>query len=103
MSSLRVSWEFYHAARDSLLLYEAIVPVKVSMRVLTVMDYARCTYIFQTFIFRLATKLKFSIFALPSCYSYDFHHLEVSLTRALQLALFLVGAALQIHDKYLMA
>ncbi|KAG5545665.1 hypothetical protein RHGRI_017970 [Rhododendron griersonianum] len=32
LSSPRVAWEFYHAARDALLLYEAIVPVKVSMR-----------------------------------------------------------------------
>ncbi|KAG5545667.1 hypothetical protein RHGRI_017970 [Rhododendron griersonianum] len=28
LSSPRVAWEFYHAARDALLLYEAIVPVK---------------------------------------------------------------------------
>ncbi|KAL6010301.1 hypothetical protein ACLOJK_000732 [Asimina triloba] len=31
LSSLRVAMEFYHAARDSLLLYEAIVPVKLDI------------------------------------------------------------------------
>lgn len=30
MSSARVASEFYNAARDSILLYEAVVPVKVS-------------------------------------------------------------------------
>lgn len=30
VSSARVASEFYHAARDSILLYEAVVPVKVS-------------------------------------------------------------------------
>lgn len=30
LSSTRVALEFYHAARDSLLLYEAVIPVKVS-------------------------------------------------------------------------
>lgn len=30
LSSTRVAFEFYHAARDVILLYEAIVPVKVS-------------------------------------------------------------------------
>lgn len=29
MSSARAAWEFYYAVRDALLLYEAIVPVKV--------------------------------------------------------------------------
>ncbi|KAF5184531.1 hypothetical protein FRX31_025882 [Thalictrum thalictroides] len=28
LSSTRVSMEFYHAARDTLLLYEAIIPIK---------------------------------------------------------------------------
>lgn len=32
MSSARVATECYHAARDSILLYEAVVPVKVSER-----------------------------------------------------------------------
>lgn len=30
LSSPRVGLEFYHAARDSLLLYEAVIPVKVT-------------------------------------------------------------------------
>jgi len=30
LSSPRVALEFYHAARDAILLYEAVVPVKVS-------------------------------------------------------------------------
>lgn len=30
LSSTRVALEFYHAARDAILLYEAVVPVKVS-------------------------------------------------------------------------
>lgn len=33
LSSARVGLEFYHAARDSILLYEAVVPVKVSERI----------------------------------------------------------------------
>ncbi|GMP66681.1 hypothetical protein CsSME_00026944 [Camellia sinensis var. sinensis] len=28
LSSPRVAWEFYHAARDALILYEAVIPVK---------------------------------------------------------------------------
>ncbi|PNX90627.1 centromere/kinetochore zw10-like protein, partial [Trifolium pratense] len=30
LSSTRVAMEFYHAARDAILLYEVVVPVKVS-------------------------------------------------------------------------
>ncbi|KAL6962519.1 hypothetical protein U1Q18_037477 [Sarracenia purpurea var. burkii] len=36
LSSPRVAWEFYHAARDALLLYEAIIPVKVLLMSLKV-------------------------------------------------------------------
>lgn len=32
LSSATVALEFYHAARDALLLYEAVIPVKVSVR-----------------------------------------------------------------------
>lgn len=29
LSSVKVALEFYHAARDAILLYEAVIPVKV--------------------------------------------------------------------------
>lgn len=31
LSSTRVGLEFYHAARDALLLYEAVIPAKVGL------------------------------------------------------------------------
>lgn len=32
LSSTRVALEFYHAARDAILLYEVVIPVKVSSK-----------------------------------------------------------------------
>ncbi|KAH7861541.1 hypothetical protein Vadar_027520 [Vaccinium darrowii] len=52
LSSPRVSWEFYHAARDSLLLYEAIVPVKQERQLdginqVAVLIHNDCLYLSQ--------------------------------------------------------
>lgn len=52
MSSSRVAMEFYHAARDALLLYEAIVPVKLEKQLNTIHQVALvihndCLYLSQ--------------------------------------------------------
>ncbi|XP_077210983.1 centromere/kinetochore protein, putative (ZW10) isoform X2 [Tasmannia lanceolata] len=52
LSSTRVSMEFYHAARDALLLYEAIVPVKLekqfdSINQVAVVVHNDCLYLSQ--------------------------------------------------------
>ncbi|XAR68139.1 hypothetical protein NMG60_11003166 [Bertholletia excelsa] len=52
LSSARVAWEFYHAARDALLLYEAIVPVKLERQLdainqVAVLIHNDCLYLAQ--------------------------------------------------------
>ncbi|XP_058220145.1 centromere/kinetochore protein zw10 homolog isoform X1 [Rhododendron vialii] len=52
LSSPRVAWEFYHAARDALLLYEAIVPVKQERKLeginqVAVLIHNDCLYLSQ--------------------------------------------------------
>ncbi|CAH8389299.1 unnamed protein product [Eruca vesicaria subsp. sativa] len=52
VSSARVSLEFYHAARDSLLLYEAVVPVKLGKQLnginqAAVLLHNDCLYLFE--------------------------------------------------------
>jgi len=52
LSSPRVAWEFYHAARDALLLYEAIVPVKQERQLdginqVAVLIHNDCLYLSQ--------------------------------------------------------
>ncbi|KAL7000014.1 hypothetical protein U1Q18_001164 [Sarracenia purpurea var. burkii] len=52
LSSPRVAWEFYHAARDALLLYEAIIPVKQEKKLdginqVAVLIHNDCLYLSQ--------------------------------------------------------
>ncbi|GFY97579.1 centromere/kinetochore protein, putative [Actinidia rufa] len=52
LSSPRVAWELYHAARDALLLYEAIVPVKQERQLdginqVAVLIHNDCLYLSQ--------------------------------------------------------
>ncbi|XP_021890126.1 centromere/kinetochore protein zw10 homolog [Carica papaya] len=52
MSSARVALEFYHAARDSILLYEAIIPVKLERQLdginqVAVLMHNDCLYLSQ--------------------------------------------------------
>ena len=79
LSSPRVAWELYHAARDALLLYEALLSLSrlvhegsyidglfsVSFLVqerVTLMDYSKHAISFHSFDLHLSTKLKFHIF-----------------------------------------
>ncbi|KAH0883238.1 hypothetical protein HID58_059334 [Brassica napus] len=52
LSSARVGLEFYHAARDSILLYEAVVPVKLGKQIsginqAAVLLHNDCLYLFE--------------------------------------------------------
>ncbi|WZY92590.1 hypothetical protein YC2023_064919 [Brassica napus] len=52
VSSARVASEFYHAARDSILLYEAVVPVKLGKQLnginqAAVLLHSDCLYLFE--------------------------------------------------------
>ncbi|KAL6988903.1 hypothetical protein U1Q18_014654 [Sarracenia purpurea var. burkii] len=52
LSSPRVAWEFYHPARDALLLYEAIIPVKQEKQLdginqVAVLIHNDCLYLSQ--------------------------------------------------------
>ncbi|KAI8007493.1 hypothetical protein LOK49_LG07G02652 [Camellia lanceoleosa] len=52
LSSPRVAWEFYHAARDALILYEAVIPVKQERQLaginqVAVLIHNDCLYLSQ--------------------------------------------------------
>ncbi|KAH0889401.1 hypothetical protein HID58_051830 [Brassica napus] len=65
VSSARVASEFYHAARDSILLYEAVVPVKLEKQLnginqAAVLLHNDCLYLFEE-ILGLAFEVVFSL------------------------------------------
>lgn len=52
LSSARVAWEFYHAVRDAILLYEAVIPVKLERQLdginqVAILMYNDCLFLSQ--------------------------------------------------------